>query len=583
MAGLDQGMKLKEQKEKKVTKGFESGTKEGFSGILGSNADMDNVITSNTAQTKEKTTHFNNNIAQYGSDYDALKKKTHSYLNNSENDYALKKNYNVFFNKRATQSEVTGKKQKGCVTFASINNDNLKIADGFDTAYPNNFTNYTDAENACKLWAIDSGKTVYALNQDSTGKYQCRTGQGYSELSQYTKPSTLYKVLTGNEKAKEGGLFGNGQIGTWSGQTEGRRLPPMTDATLLVKYNSDSYGWGPRPTYYRIWGPPSSPGGRYTGWGNNYWPSNRDAWWISTNELYYVGTMGYFYYEYKNPSARKIVVYIVSDDAGELKVNGTVMPETRGPYGQGGHAYFDINIDSGVIIFNYKLINGGGPGAFVFYAQDYQGNVLFTSGPGWVYSKINNEDAVSDPYRVTTLNIAPTGYEKCDRIIGGGINRGSITATYGRNCSYDTQPAPNIRYVVVWSNPAGECLQISQIVVNSMENGSFVNVAPRGRIFAASPTWPGNGNHQTRPETAIDGHQGARSYPSIYHSICNRGTVWALDLGKEYPVSQIKYYNRSDCCSGRANGMTIKLWKGDGQTMTKTLTLSGALEQVFQI
>jgi hypothetical protein len=579
MAGLNQGLKLKQKIKNTIVQGFSKSKTEGFTGILGSNPDMDNVIKRDNAQTEAKTTDFDNNIVQYGSNYDALKERTRIYLNNPENDYSLRRNYNVFINKRASQMQISGEKQKGCVTRGSLND--LELADGFDSAYPNNFSNYTDAENACKLWAVDSGAAVYSLNKNSSGQFQCRTGQGYRDLTQYTKPATLYTVVKGNNRAKAGGLFGNGQIGTWTGQFEDRRLPPMTPATLLVKYNSDSYGSGPQPTYQRVWGPPTMPGEGYTGWGNNYWSENKDAWWISTDELFYSGTMGYFYYEYTSPAAKKISIYTVFDDEGVLKVNDNVINETSGSWGNGGHVYFNVDIVEGLNIFMVEIINsGGGPGGFVLYAADTPNGdrtkpILFTSGPGWVYSKINNESQVSDPYRISATNLVPTGFEKCHRLIGGGVNKHSIVANYGRNCSSDTQPGLSIQYIQINSN-GRQCIQIAQLAVFS--NG--VNVAPRGKIRSSSSTR----NTGTRPETAIDGTLSPRAYPNIYHSDCEGNEHWILELDKGYVVNRIIFYNRSDCCSDQANGMRMDLYSPQPTTVKiKSIMLTSALVQEFGI
>jgi len=402
MAGLNQGMQLKENLKKKVTQGFSSEEKEGFTGILGSNPAMDNLNDRDTAHTKVKTTKFNNNIAQYGTEYDALKKRTERYLNDSAKVYETKKNYNVFFNKRETQKQITGKKQKGCVSVESIKKNDIPIADGFDKAYPNNFTTFVEAENACKLWALDTGNTVYSVNKDSMGKFQCRTGTGYSTLSQYSKPSTLYTIVKGNANAAQGGLFGNGQIGTWTGQKQG------------------------------------------------------------------------------------------------------------------------------------------------------SGN---------------------DPYQINALNLIPTGYEKCNRIIGGGINQQSITANYGRNCSWDNRDPVNARYVAVTSNSYGDCIQISQLVVVA----NNVNVALRAKIHpSTSPTLG-----PSRPEFVVDGWYGARSYPLIYHSTCGKDQRWIVDLGRAYPIQRIFYFNRLDCCWERANGMLLMLINETGNEVLKTFTLNSNLVQVF--
>lgn len=580
MAGLNQGMILKEQKEqkeKKVTQGF---TIEGFSGILGSNSDMDSVIASDQTKTDLRSGQFNNNIAQYGTEYDALKKRTKDYLNNADNNYALKKNYNVFINKSVNQDKIATQNIKGCVKLNRGITRNLSVPDGFNEAYPDNFKNYVDAENACKLWAADTPKSLYSLSRDSTGKFRCLTGEAYSGLTQYTKPSLLYSVVNGSRSSQLGGLFGNGQIGVWSGNRGESELPPMTDATLLVKFNSDSYGWGARPVYNRVWGMPTAPLQPYTGWGINYWPTNTDAWWISTNDYFHVGTMGYFYYTYRTAVEKKISVYMVVDDAiSAFKVNGIKQTSTSGSWGVGGHMFFNVTLKAGVNIIQVVLVNTGGPGAFVFYASDSpDGNsnvILFTSGPGWVYSKTDNEDDVSNPFRIKTLNQTPIGYEKCNRLIGGGVNKDTIVATFGLNCNNEKKAGIPARFIAVNSNPQNDYIQIAQLAVYSGGR----NIAPSGVIgINTAPSWWG-----TRPQTAIDGTLSPRNHPNIYHSAQALKQQWVLDLGKEYPISQIVYYNRSDCCSHRARGMTIVLVDGGNTKALKTLTLTEALVQRFDV
>jgi hypothetical protein len=134
----------------------------------------------------------------------------------------------------------------------------------------------------------------------------------------------------------------------------------------------------------------------------------------------------------------------------------------------------------------------------------------------------------------------------------------------------------NVRYVKVIANNNGDCIQISQIVVNSIVNGASVNVAPRGTV-TASPSW----ENQTQPQKAIDGRQAARPYPDIYHAVCSEGgTFWELDLGQDYPVTEIVYYNRGDCCQSRAVGMKLQL-KANNGTVHQPITLTADLKQVF--
>ena len=162
------------------------------------------------------------------------------------------------------------------------------------------------------------------------------------------------------------------------------------------------------------------------------------------------------------------------------------------------------------------------------------------------------------------------------------VNFNNMVSQYATNyktyiSTYLNRPQKplNVRYVRVTANASGDCLQISQIVVNAIVNGTSVNVAPSGTV-TASPTW----QNETLPEKAIDGTEDARTYPDIYHSVCSEGTFWELDLGQDYPVTEVVYYNRKDCCQNRANGMKIQLKANDG-TLHEPMTLTGALKQIF--
>ena len=95
---LAQGKKMYENMTNKVKQGL-TPLQEGF-GILGSNSDMETVIASDNAKTVSNVNNLNNNIAQYGTDYNALKEKTQEYLNDSTNNFDLKKNYNIFINQK---------------------------------------------------------------------------------------------------------------------------------------------------------------------------------------------------------------------------------------------------------------------------------------------------------------------------------------------------------------------------------------------------------------------------------------------------------------------------------------------------
>jgi hypothetical protein len=121
------------------------------------------------------------------------------------------------------------------------------------------------------------------------------------------------------------------------------------------------------------------------------------------------------------------------------------------------------------------------------------------------------------------------------------------------------------------------CIQISQIAVYS----GGVNVAKNKSVSTAN-TYTDAQGVTAAPENAVDGVLSGHSYPNIYHSMCQSGDYWLLDLQQEYPVEKVVYYNRADCCAERAKGMLIDLMDGTKKTL-KTLTLTGDPVQSFEM
>jgi len=571
---LNQGGKFYENMKKKINETFSIGEKEGFNGILGSNSVMDYTINTETKRTDTSATNYNNNIAQYGTDYANLQKKTNQYLKNKKNDYELKKNYNVFINKASNEGEFPEINQKGCVTKNSINN--LSIAPGFNAAYPNNFTTFKKAELACKLWAADSKKTVFAVNKDNTGKFQCYTGNSLGgNIKQYTKPAAIYSLVTGDSGSAKGGLFGNGQIGVWNGQTTQYEwnIASMTKPTLIKKYNSNDYSSGRQGIAGAEgwWGEPSK-----GGWGINAFP-NDIAWWISSSSYTVAGTMGYFYYAYNNPTPKIIGLYWVNDDDAVVKLNGEVVNASYNADLGFRAKNVGVYLVAGKNVFEIQLINTGGPGAFVFYAYEgYTNKIFFKSGDdGWGLTTTpvpnfnlitNGTDNQTNPTGMKVLNLVPNGYEKCDPFVGGGVNKYKVNASYGRNCSSDSQPPLNVRYVIYTPNDSGDYLQIASLAVNAIVDGNIVNVAPRGTA-TSSPQWPGGFSAYSVVNGNLNNNMGSHSAPGA-----SPDAFWKLDLGRDYPVTEIVYWNRGDCCAERAIGSKLKVSSSNGDYQFFTLT-----------
>ena len=596
---ITHGDKYNNSKMNIVQQGFTSGRREGFVGILGSNNDMDQVITSDTATTIEGTDQFNDDVTRYGQDYKTLREKTNNYIRSPQTERLLK-NYNVFINKVITPQD----DKKGCVTTSSISN--LSLADGFDDAYPDNFINYEDSKNACKLWAAYDEKTTFAINKGMDGKYKCFTGDGLnSTITLKTRPVTVYTVLDGDASSMQGGLFANGQIGVWSGSigSPDWDITKMKKPMMLKKFNSTNYTSSDTPFPPSVggwWGDsrPGTPGN----WGFDIFP-NRIAWWIGniptenipTASVSYWATSGpsYFYYVYNNLTAQNIYIYYVCENrrGDGIKINGTTLttteiPKTAATYNAvGGNGWQGTkSIPVGNVVFEIKLPTGLPNSGFVFYAATSdKSTVLFKSGdPGWGvtttpapdYTFLTSGSGTMNMIGLKTLNQVPVGYEKCHSLIGGGIVKGSIMASYGRNCSNLSNPPVNARYVRIRPNDSGDYIQIPTLEINAIVNGSIQDVATQGTAYARNQ-WT-----TFSPSRAINGNK--NNSLGYISSIASHLNYFEVDLGRDYPVIEIIYWNRGDCCAYRANGMKISLISNN-RTVLKTFTLTDALKQHINV
>ncbi len=127
-----------------------------------------------------------------------------------------------------------------------------------------------------------------------------------------------------------------------------------------------------------------------------------------------------------------------------------------------------------------------------------------------------------------------------------------------------------VRYIRIGSS---DYLQISQIAVYS----NNVNIAI-GKTVTASKSHSVSSNK----DKAIDGNLLARKYPDIYHSADKADVYWQLDLGKEYHIDRIEYYNRSDtCCFKRALNMKMILVNNKNQKVAVINSFTADPKQSF--
>lgn len=115
------------------------------------------------------------------------------------------------------------------------------------------------------------------------------------------------------------------------------------------------------------------------------------------------------------------------------------------------------------------------------------------------------------------------------------------------------------QYVVVRpSQIIGDAwIQISQLVVVDKDGN---NVAK-----GASASSSGSYSTESNPNKAIDGSMYPRAYPNIYHSNSSdsNSAYFKINLGKEYDITKVIYYNRADCCSARCYGMRVQFYDKD--------------------
>jgi hypothetical protein len=124
-----------------------------------------------------------------------------------------------------------------------------------------------------------------------------------------------------------------------------------------------------------------------------------------------------------------------------------------------------------------------------------------------------------------------------------------------------------VRYIEVTSTTY---LQMSQLKVLS----GGVNVAYGKKVEAKSEIVPGMASK------AVDGVSAAREFPNIYES-SDEASSWMVDLGQEYAIDEIVYYNRADGCSDRASKMKMVLMDGTKTQVGEPMTFTGEQEQHF--
>jgi len=471
MSVLAQGEAYIKKKINKIDGMFAS-KQEGFSGILGPNAELEYVNQTDYAKTAVSVNKLNTNINAYQNATTALQNRTNLYLNSQTTPAPgdPKRNYNVFINKSVAvtatspvSARTAGASAAGggagaasaaaaeigaqCVSLAALEDFTDSSGNGFDNAYPENFSLFDDAKKACQIWAADLGFKFFGVTQQNA-EFKCYTSNKAPRTTpkNFTTPKPLYTVATKLETTR-GGLFANGQIGVYRSAKAAQWLIQNMNKPIYYKHYNNAKYTSSEPT--PLLGPASgawgnggvdwngvslTSGGKSMYWGTNKFPNDKNAWWVgdvfkdkTTGATWSTASanMAYFYYVYNAPPAgRQVGVYLVVPQyslpppgytkiyqpgfavaqgdkyTGVLKINGVQMLFTPDP------PYVNVTADPtmtnwinswlpgltvsiklapGKNVFELPRYSGFPTSGFVMYVYDSATNeILFRSGdPGW--------------------------------------------------------------------------------------------------------------------------------------------------------------------------------------------------------
>jgi hypothetical protein len=222
---------------------------------------------------------------------------------------------------------------------------------------------------------------------------------------------------------------------------------------------------------------------------------------------------------------------------------------------------------------------------------------LFKDGTIGVFNEILSGSS-TDPSNPNNTQFIATasGYSACNKQTGGELNKSTVIATLGSNCTNVTYTPVNIRYVYIkasqdTTNTDGY-IHISQLAVYGFRSGIAKNLSnradptnipkPVAHSGVGTLALPFSNKTNTSwgtavPNNAIDGTNTPRVYPGMYHSLTkDRNEWWSVDLGQEYPVYQIDYYNEINF-SWRAIGMQMHFKDNSGNVVRVKDSITGAL------
>ena len=126
---------------------------------------------------------------------------------------------------------------------------------------------------------------------------------------------------------------------------------------------------------------------------------------------------------------------------------------------------------------------------------------------------------------------------------------GRISAVANNPAQSGRPPIARGRFVrIELPSEVEEFLTISEVQVFSGNR----NVARTGQASQSSVA------HNAPASKAIDGNRDG-SFPSCSCTNSEKDAWWEVDLGSELPISSVAVWNRTDCCSERLDGISIRI------------------------
>jgi len=122
------------------------------------------------------------------------------------------------------------------------------------------------------------------------------------------------------------------------------------------------------------------------------------------------------------------------------------------------------------------------------------------------------------------------------------------------------------------SAPAAAQTNVAAAANNSMAQG-----------YASDWGFPG-----TTPNGPLDGNTNGYWDPTtFYHSAIAQDAWWYVDLGQNFNISSMVYYNRTDCCTYRSDNALFQLWTStpdfSGGVAAFTAVLDASAVQSFNV